>query len=364
VDGLWSGSVSLGYHGNGKRKRKTVYGKTKQEAQEKLRKVQEQADKGMLLNTSRLTVGDYLTAWLKTVETSRAMHTFLQYEQHCRLHLIPILGRILMSKLTRFHVRQMYAELTSRSVSASQQRRIGTTLRAAVGQAIEDEILHLNPCRKVPKPRVEKPEMQVWDVDQVSRFLEAAKEERLHSMYVLAIDTGLRQGELFGLHWTDFDFTTASVFIQRSLEEVKGKLRPKDLKNKKSRRRIILSTVALSALHEHRKRMLAEGHIDGPVFCDTEGGYLRKSNVVRRSFNPIVKRTGIPRIRFQDLRHTSATLLLLGNENLKVVSERLGHGSIKTTGDTYAHVTPTMQQAAAQKMARILGQGASSAAAN
>jgi integrase len=190
-------------------------------------------------------------------------------------------------------------------------------------------------------------------------------------MYVVAVDTGLRQGELFGLHWPDVDFASGSIFVQRSLEEVKGQLRVKDCKTKKSRRRVTLSTVALDALSEHRKRMLAEGHIDAAVFCDTDGGYLRKSNVVRRSFHKIVKRanelertaavkakrepTLLPRIRFQDLRHTSATLLLLANENLKVVSERLGHASVKITGGTYAHVTPTMQQAAADKMAHILG---------
>jgi integrase len=219
--------------------------------------------------------------------------------------------------------------------------------------------------------------MRVWDADQAARFLQAARPDRLYALYLLAIDAGLRQGELFGLAWSDTDFATGSLFIQRALEEVKGKLRLKDLKTKKSRRRVTLSTVALEALNEHRKQMLAEGHIDGPVFCDTQGGYLRKSNVVRRSFNQIIKQANdaeaeaaakarrapvlLPRIRFQDLRHTSATLLLLANENLKVVSERLGHASVKITGDTYAHVTPTMQQAAAEKMARILGRAPSAA---
>src|SRR5262249_29315827 len=142
------------------------YGKTKQDAQEKLRKVQEQADNGFLVEVSRLSVKDYLTSWLKGVEASKAAHTYLQYEQHCRLHLIPILGRVPMSKLGRRHVKQLYLSLTENGVSASQQRRVGTTLRAAVGQAIEDEILQLNPCRKVPKPRVEKEEMTVWNVPQ------------------------------------------------------------------------------------------------------------------------------------------------------------------------------------------------------
>jgi integrase len=144
------------------------------------------------------------------------------------------------------------------------------------------------------------------------------------------------------------------VFVQRSLEEAKGQLHLKDVKSRSSRRRIDLSRRTVTALHEHRKQMLVEGHIDGPVFCAPEGVYLRKSNVVRRSFLPIVKRAGVPRIRFHDLRHTCATLLLIANVNPKVVSERLGHASIQITLDTYSHVLPTMQKRAAEKMDRIL----------
>jgi integrase len=376
-DGTWCACLSLGYDEKGKRTRRIVYGHTKQEVQEKLRKLQDQADRGTLPDASRLSVKDYLTNWLKTVEVAKAMHTYLQYEQHCRLHLIPILGSIPLAKLTCFHIKQLYTTLAENKVTASQQRRIGTTLRVAVGQALEDGLLHVNPCQRVSKPRVEPKEMQIWDSEQTVRFLETARSNRLHALYVLALDTGLRQGELFGLQWPDIDFPTGSLFVQRSLEEVKGKLRTKDTKTKKSRRRVVLSSVALEALHEHRKRMLAEGHMDGPVFCDTQGGYLRKSNVVRRSFDRIVAQANameaeaatkagrtpapLPRIRFQDLRHTSATLLLLANENLKVVSERLGHASVKITGDTYSHVTPTMQQGAATKMARILGRASATA---
>jgi integrase len=378
ADGMWCAALSLGYDEHGKRNRRVIYGATKKETQQRLRDLQDRADKGTLPDISRLTVKNFLNRWLETVKATKAPHTHLQYEQHCRLHLVPVLGSLRLARLTRFHVRQMYTTLAAKGVSASQQRRVGTTLRVAVGQAMEDGLLHANPCHRVPKPHVEREEMQTWDVKQTAQFLQAAGEDRLYAMYVLAFDTGLRQGELFGLHWPDLDFTSSSLFVKRSLEEVKGVLRTKDCKTKKSRRRVTLSAVAVKALHEHRKRMLVEGHIDGPLFCDTNGSYLRKSNVVRRSFDRIVKQVNerekattmghresvlLPRIRFQDLRHTSATLLLLANENLKVVSERLGHASVKMTGDTYSHVTPTMQKAAAEKMNRILGQAVTRTAA-
>ncbi len=144
--------------------------------------------------------------------------------------------------------------------------------------------------------------------------------------------------------------------MQRALKEVKGQLSVEELKTAKSRRRLQVSRFTLDALHEHRKQQLAEGTAGKLVFCDTEGNYLRRPNVARRSFHPILKRAGLPRIRFHDLRHTCATLLLLANEHTKVVSERLGHASTQTTENSYSHVLPTMQQRVAEAMNKILGQ--------
>ncbi len=132
-------------------------------------------------------------------------------------------------------------------------------------------------------------------------------------------------------------------------------LRVKDVKTPKARRRIHLSAQTVTALRDHQRRMLSEGHIAGPVFCDTDGGYLRNANLRNYSFRPILKRAGLPSIRLYDLRHTCATLLLLADEPAKVVSERLGHTTVTLTLDTYSHVLPTMQARAAEKMGKILG---------
>jgi integrase len=165
----------------------------------------------------------------------------------------------------------------------------------------------------------------------------------------------MRPGELFGLEWRDIDLDAGFLSVRRSLEEIDGQLRIKDAKTPKARRRIHLAAPTIAALHEHRRRMLAEGFVAGPVFCDTKGGYLRNANVRQNSFKPILERAGLPSIRLYDLRHTCATMLLLADEPAKVVSERLGHSTITLTLDTYSHVLPTMQQRAAQKMGRILG---------
>jgi integrase len=246
------------------------------------------------------------------------------------------------------------------------QRKAGVTLGVVLQSAVRLGIIANNPARGVKKPRVERKEIVVLDPDQLKRFLDAARQDRLYAYYAVSLDSGAREGELFGLYWSDVDFAASCIQVRRSLEETKDTLRVKDCKTKQSRRKITLSPFALGALQEHRKAMLAEGHYrpEGPVFCDTQGGFLRKSNVLRRSFQPILRCAGLPHFRPYDLRHTCATLLLLAGENPKVVSERLGHGTIAQTMDTYSHVLQTMQERAAAKLDAIFRATAGSAAAN
>jgi integrase len=177
-------------------------------------------------------------------------------------------------------------------------------------------------------------------------------------LYLTALDSGAHPGELFALLWSDVDLEGRYIIITKSLEEINGVLRIKPTKTAKSRRRIDLSAKTAATLGEHRKAMLAEGHIAGPVFCDTQGTYLRNSNLRRNSFVPILAKAKLPHIRLYDLRHTSATLLLLADVPVKVVSERLGHSSITLTLDTYSHVLPTMQRRAADLIGQFLGQTA------
>ncbi len=357
ADGTWTASVSLGYDEKGKRKRKPVYGKTKAEVQEKLRQLQTDTALGRSTDGDKFSVADFLSVWLETIIKPKvAPTTYQRYEQHVRLHLVPHLGAVRLNKLTPLHVQQLYAAMEKAGDSPSERAKTGSTLRMALRRAVRLRFLVYNPALDVPKPKVTKEEIHPLDLDQVGKFLEAARRDRLYALYVLAVDSGMRQGELFALQWPDIDFDGPSVQIQRSLEEIDGQLRLKEVKTGKSRRRIDLSPFTVAVLNDHRQRMLAEGNATGPVFCDTEGKWLRKSNVTRRSFKPILRRAGLgAEVRFHDLRHTCATLLLMADENVKVVSERLGHASIQITLDTYSHVLPTMQKRAAEKMHRILG---------
>jgi integrase len=217
--------------------------------------------------------------------------------------------------------------------------------------------LPYNPARDADKPvPAGNAAVRALDPDEVARFRAAAREGRLYALYVLWLDSGAREGELFALTWGDVDWQGGAVRIVRSLEEYKGRLELKDVKTKGSRRRVVLSAFSLDALAEHRKAMLAEGHYraDGPVFCAPAGGWLRKSNLRRRSFDVTLRRAGLPHFRPYDLRHSTATMLLLSQESPKVVSERLGHSTVRMTLDTYSNTLPGMQERAAAKLDAIL----------
>jgi integrase len=373
ADGLWVASVSLGYDANGKRNRRVAYGTTKKEAQDNLRQLQATAE-GDAGDAQKQTVEQYLGRWLQVVKPTVEPATYEPYRRHCLGRrvgekknkrggkgtksaecIVKHLGPVKLAKLRRAHVEQFYADLLAAGVSPAQCRKIGTTLTIALNAAVDSKLIDYNPAAGVRKPKAAKPEMHVLDLDQVAAFLKAAAKDRLHALYVTALDTGMRPGEIFALEWHDTDLEGGHLMVRRSLEEIDGKVRVKEVKTPKARRRIQLAPQTVAALHEHRKQMLAEGHLGGPVFCDTRGGYLRNANLRQNSFKPILKRAGLPSIRLYDLRHTCATLLLLADEPAKVVSERLGHSTITLTLDTYSHVLPTMQQRAAEKMGRILG---------
>ncbi|MBL8794302.1 MAG: tyrosine-type recombinase/integrase family protein, partial [Planctomycetia bacterium] len=299
ADGVWTASISLGYDDVGKRKRRVVYGESKREVQEKLRDLQNNAADGQLPEVGKLTVGQHLRSWLAVIKPTVANHTHLCYDQHCKLYLLPHLGGVRLSRLTALHVQNLYADLSRAGVSAAMRKKAGTTLGVALQNAVDLGLLPHNVARDVKKPKHTPKEMQVLGPDQVQVFLEESKKDRLHALYVFLLDSGAREGEAFGLKWQDTDWKGDAVQLVRELEEYKGRLSLKELKTKKSRRRLPLSRFTMDALTEHRKAALAAGvyQADGTVFCDTEGGWLRKSNVLRRSFRPILKRAKLPAIR-------------------------------------------------------------------
>jgi integrase len=190
--------------------------------------------------------------------------------------------------------------------------------------------------------------------DEAARFLATAKGHRLYALFLLAITSGLRKGELLALHWEDIDLDGHSLTVRHTLNDITGTLTLGEPKTASSKRRVDLSPSTVAALKEHRKAMLADGLDVEWVFCDGQGGPLRQSNLSRRDFKPLLKQAGLPDIRFHDLRHTAATLMLSQGVHIKVVSEMFGHTDISLTMGTYSHSLPSMQRDAAAKLDGVL----------
>lgn len=351
ADGRWSASVTVGVNANGRRVRKTVYGRTKAEAQEKLLRLQGQKLDGMLADSGKLTVAGFLDKWLEdsarpTIRTG----TYANYKSVVDNHIAPKIGGLRLDRLTPAHVQGLYGAMERAGASPHTRRLAHAVLHRSLKLAMKWGMVARNVADAVEAPRIDKKDIQPLTGAQVAKLFSAAEGDRLEALYIVAIASGLRLGELFGLKWEDVDLDAGAITVRRTLSEVNGKLALKEPKTKKSRRRVALPAIAVDALHEHRKLMLSEGHLDGPVFCNQAGGFFRRSHFHAQQYKPLLKRAGLPSIRFHDLRHTSATLLLEQGIHPKVVQERLGHSQISVTLDTYSHVMEGMQQEAAAKL--------------
>jgi len=213
-------------------------------------------------------------------------------------------------------------------------------------------MLSQNVCQYVDLPRQQKKEMHALSESEAEHFLEVARGDRCYVLFALMLGTGLRPGEALALMWKDFIPTTGTLMVQRALETVRGKARFKPPKNEKSRRSIKLPDDLVKLLLEHQALLPFESELMFPSLNNTP---LNERNVVLRHFKPMLKAADLPhKVRFYDLRHTHATLLLKAGVHIKIVSERLGHSSISLTADTYSHVLPGMQDEAASKLNAML----------
>jgi integrase len=356
ADGTWCGTYSAGYDANRKRIRRTVFGGTKEDVTGKLARVQISKMDGTWAEPNKVRLAAYLERWLEDAAkpTIRAT-TYASYKWIVEKHINCRMGGVCLRHLIPVHIQGLYAEMIRDDVSARVRQLTHAVLRRALKQALKWGMIQRNPCDAVDPPRVPRREIVPLDAAQVQKLLKAAKKDRLNALYVLAIATGLRQGELFALRWCDVDLNRKVVSVRFTLVETATERFLAEPKSAKSRRQVDLPQFAVDALVDHRRRMLTEGLAGSEwVFCDTRGGQLRRSNVIRNSFKPILKRAKLRNFRFHDLRHTSATLLLAQGIHPKVVQERLGHSQISLTLDTYSHVLPTMQLEAAGKLDALL----------
>jgi integrase len=373
--------VSVGFR-NGKPIRKVYTATTRHEVKDKLTKALRDQQEGLPIVGEKETVAHFLAHWLEQVAATKVRPSTLEsYRWITERHLIPGIGRYKLAKLS---AQEIQAFLTDRlnsgrqphtmrgkkpaesiaaanpALSARTVQHIHATLRTALDQALRWNLVARNVAGMVDAPRVRRQEVQPYTPEEARMLLDAVADDRLEALYSAAMAIGLRQGEALALKWSDLDFSAGTVELRNSLQRVKGKLQLVEVKAQRSRRTITLPAVALSALSRHRARQEEERHFAGErwqesgfVFTTTIGTPLDGTTVTHR-FQAILKAAGLRRIRFHDLRHTCATLLLAQGVHPRVIMEILGHSQIAITMNLYAHVIPAMRKEVAAHMDALL----------
>lgn len=364
-ENTWLVRVSLGSDSKGKRQyfNKTIRG-TKKEAQKYLTAKLREKDLGVFIEPASIALDEHLDKWLKTVAKGRVRErTYQGYEELLKLHIRPKLGVKRLCDIQPMDIQEVYSAMQAKGLSAQTIYHAHKVLTSPLKQAVKWNMLSRNPASCVELPRIQRKEMHALSADEANRFLLAAKSDKWYTLLLFALETGMRPEEYFGLKWSDIDFSSGVATVKRVAVWLKGKgWTFEEPKTAKSRRSIPLSDALLSALKQHKVKqseyILQQGEhykrLD-LVFAGKPGIPLHRNSFVNRHFKRVLERANLPKtIRLYDLRHTCATLLLLSGENPKVVSERLGHASVVLTLDTYSHVLPNMQQAATDKLSKML----------
>jgi integrase len=344
------------------RKRRTLYGKTRKEVAKKLTEALSNREQGLIFDAGKMTLEEYLERWLAdSVRGTVRPSTFERHEQIVNVHVNPALGRIRLKNVTPPHVRGLLAEKLESGLASATVRKIHSTLHKALSQAVADGLIPRN-AADVKAPRPTPKEMRPLSEEEARTFLEAARGDQFETLYVLALTTGLRRGELLGLRWDDVDLERGTLRVGRAHVREGGRHAVGETKTRRGRRQVNLTPRTVNTLRAHRKHQLEEKirltglrEDSGLIFTTHRGTYVNPENLIKRSFKPLLKRAGLPDIRFHDLRHTCATLLLGRGVHPKLVQELLGHATIAMTLDTYSHYLPSMGNAAAGAMSDALG---------
>lgn len=271
------------------------------------------------------------------------------------------MGNITLTQLRSEHLQKHYTARLNNGLSARTVRYHHAVIHRAIQTAVKWGLVSRNVADGVDLPRARQNEMQTWSEADISRFLEVAKGSPYYALFFTALYTGMRRSELLGLQWRDVDFIFSQVYVSRSLHHLKdGSYIFTEPKSARSRRTIALSPSAILTLEEQKKKQTLERSMlgitlkdDDLVFSDFEGKPLRP-NTVTRAWTILAAKAGVKVIRLHDARHTHASLMLKQGIHPKVVQERLGHASIQMTLDTYSHVAPGLQQAAADSFDNLL----------
>jgi len=346
-------------------------GTTKRSAQQLLGQLFDDLESNTFLEPEAITVAGYLVdEWLDSTKNELRHATFDSYRRNIENHVVPHIGAVKLQALRPLDLTRYYSTLLSSGrrdgrggLSAKSVRNIHQMLRKAFDDAVRSHYLRSNPAigAKPPKQSASgSNDLRYWTAAELRTFLRHNRDHRHTPLWTVAASTGMRRGELLGLRWRDVDLKQRRLSIRQTIISVNYEVLRSEPKTVKARRSIDLDVNTVQILRAHRaeqdleRRALAlDHHPDDLVFC-REDGEAYHPEFVRQSFDRRVRSSPVPKIRFHDLRHTHATLMLKAGIAPKIVSERLGHATVAFTMDVYAHVIPGMQAEAAQVFGDVL----------
>lgn len=369
-DGRWVAEVSYRDPDTNEPKRKPFYGKSRQDVITAKKEWEKEFEDTGVVPVAKLLTKDWLTSWLTTYKKpSVRENTFEGEKRIVEKHLIPVIGHYPLKDLRADHIQKMLNQKLvdgslkgDKPLSPRMCEHIFVVLHDALEQAVKNQVIARNPCKAVNKPKKTRTEFTPWTQTQTNSFLKSVKGSRWFPLYMVAWGAGLRRSEILGLQWPDIDLKKGSLTVNRVLVKVTGTppYRFEDPKTKRSRRTIPLPGPVVKELKTWKVAQTAEKlAFKGPynelnlVFTN-EAGQPINPDFISRRFHKDLTAAKLPAIRFHDLRHGHATMLLELGENLKVISDRLGHSTINMTADTYAHVAERMQRSASTKLGKTL----------
>lgn len=355
----------------GKQKRKRFTAKTKKLALEKAKEWQNSISGGLLPNKEKITLEEWINEYLKLYAKNRvAIKTFQKYESCFKCYVIPNIGKIPLQKVTNMQIQYLLNELLETGgekktgISSYTVSAVRRYLILVFEQAVKNGLVMKNVIKDTSSIRISKKEILPLTPKQVKRLLKIAKEfgEVTYIVISIALNTGMRLGEIFGLKWDCVDFENNLIFVKRSLVTSQAKTIFSEPKTQRSKRKILISERVKNDLHEYKewqekyKVQLRNKYIENNlVVINMFGKVMNTSNFTSRIFKPMLKKADIDTsFKFHDLRHTHATMLLLANINPKIVSERLGHSTVAMTLNTYSHLLPDMQNMAVEALEKML----------
>lgn len=338
---------------NGKRVERTA--KTEKLALAIWRKLHQQRDADRPIPADQQTVAQFLESWLAVAKTHKAPSTYARQTSLLQ-HNTEMIAGIRLSRLTNQDIQRLYRDRLDAGLAPSTVALLHRVLHAAFAQAVAWDTLTTNPANGARPPRPPRRTMTTLSAEEARRFLDVARGHRWEALFTLALTTGMREGELLALRWSAVNLDAGALQVVAGMSFIAGVAVFAAPKTATGRRRISLSETAVAALRAHKVRQ-AEQRLQTPgwqdldlVFCTATGGPVRKDAVVRRGLYPLLAVHGLPRVRFHDLRHTAATLLLEQGVHPKIVSEMLGHTTISMTLDLYSHASKGMHDEAAHTM--------------